>query len=166
MAKACPFSPSLSFPLGVSQVTPVPRRASALPAHARPPRPRGPGWTFGAAGSACPQGLDPDSCRLLLPPPLTPGHFQDREGDEGLLVVPCAVGLGWFCPEVARSQGRVVHPQPAWVPPHRPLLRLWPGHGERPTPHPTVHPGPFLVGFRMPPALRAWHTAGCPLQGF
>ena len=34
MAKACPSSPSLSFPLGGSQVTPVPRRALALPARA------------------------------------------------------------------------------------------------------------------------------------
>lgn len=34
----------------------------------------------------------------------------------GLLVVSCAVGLGWFCPEVARSQDRVVPPTPSMGP--------------------------------------------------
>lgn len=163
MAKACPSSPSLSFPLGGSQVTPVPRRASALPARA--PQ----AWLDLWSCWSC---LPPRALTLILttfscPHLPTPGYFQDQEGDEGPFVVSCAVGLGWFCPEVARSQDRVVPPTPSMGPSPTPAASVaWaPGASDPPTSLSSLTPS-FPVSFRMIPALRAWHTAGCPLHWF
>lgn len=163
MAKACPSSPSLSFPLGGSQVTPVPRRALALPAHA--PQAWLDLWSYWSC-------LPPRALTLILtafscPHLPTPGHFQDQEGDEGPFVVACAVGLGWFCPEVARSQDRVVSPTPSMGPSPTPAASVaWaPGVSDPPTSLSSLAPS-FPVSFRMTPALCAWHTAGCPFHGF